>query len=397
MQKSLLESSYFVQKNGLIKPSTNIICGLSGGQDSILLFCILLHLKKIWNLKIFCVYCHHFLQPQNFYTVHEIWKLTSLFQIPVSFFFPEEHFKNELAARTWRHNKLCRIAEFFDSQTVVIGHTASDVIETALWHIVRGTSPKGLISLQPRRALKIYHFSRIPSYLFLTKYQQKTLYLLKSENNFNLQKDKYSCIYELKKPSINKTFTGVLWNRPLTQGFIQLQDRKNIKQHSLIKIVSQYNKNIDRNINSKVTFFSKTNKVLPCVIIRPLYDFHRCDISSVIQENFLPYVTDPTNVNMAFTRNRIRSEILPLFRYFINSRSDFHLYTYLQITRIQQHFLQNILRTILESYCNIPKTIDSFLQLPETLQSECIYQLTKSYSSRQVYMLQINYIRSFIN
>ena len=85
-----------------------------------------------------------------------------------------EHFKNELGARTWRHNKLCRIAEFFDSQTVVIGHTASDVIETALWHIVRGTSPKGLISLQPRRALKIYHFSRIPSYLFLTKYHQKT-------------------------------------------------------------------------------------------------------------------------------------------------------------------------------------------------------------------------------
>ena len=146
MKKSILDSTYIVHKKTSILPSTQIICALSGGQDSILLFSILLHLKKIWNLQIIVLYCQHFWQVQNMYTVQEIWKLTSLFQVPFSFFFAEYQIQNESDARVWRRKKIYRSAEYFQSDTIAIGHSASDSIETALWHIARGTSPKGLVN-----------------------------------------------------------------------------------------------------------------------------------------------------------------------------------------------------------------------------------------------------------
>ncbi|MCB7321040.1 tRNA lysidine(34) synthetase TilS [Lacrimispora sp. 210928-DFI.3.58] len=53
-------------------------------------------------------------------------------------------------------------------------------------------------------------------------------------------------------------------------------------------------------------------------IIRPLLDADRKDILSWLQEQGLPYVTDSTNASVHYTRNRIRSSLLPLIEAEVN-------------------------------------------------------------------------------
>ena len=160
MRKSLSQSSYIVHKKTLFRSSNRILCALSGGQDSILLLLILIHLRATCDLKLQVIFCNHFWQIQNFYTVFEIWKLMLIFQIPVNFFFAEANLLNEEQARTWRQKNFSRSSEFFQTQKLILGHTATDIIETALWHLVRGTSPKGLVSVKPQRKLKSTDFKR---------------------------------------------------------------------------------------------------------------------------------------------------------------------------------------------------------------------------------------------
>ena len=146
-----------------------------------------------------------------------------------------------------------------------------------------------------------------------------------------------------------------------------------------------------------IIFFSLVLKPkLSFDLIRPLYNFHRYDIRFIVDENELPRITDGTNLNKKLTRNRLRSDILPILRFFINKNTDFHLFSYLELSRVQQEFFDNIVQTLLESYLYSPKTTKTISLLPKAIQSACIYQLTKNYTLRQLDTIQIQYILSQI-
>lgn len=376
MKKSILGSTYIVHKTTSILPSTTIICALSGGQDSVLLFSILLHLKKIWNLQIIVLYCQHFWQVQNMYTIQEIWKLTSLFQVPFSFFFAEYQIQTEADARVWRHKKIYRSAEYFQSYTIAIGHSASDSIETALWHLARGTSPKGLVNRKSDSKLAFEYFARTSRNQIFSMSEKS-----RSQTSQTIEQGL------INKQPINKITHSVLSSRSFkksTKEFTRTLLNKSVN----VKNYTKYEKLEGQNYYSHVLVLFE-----PITIIRPLSEFHRSDITLIVSQNNLPYITDRTNYNNKFTRNRIRSEILPILRYSINKQIDFHLYTYLQGNIIQQNFLQAVLRTLIESYCNTPKSIDGLLHLPNALQSDCLYEIVKTYVGRQVSILQIKNLK----
>ncbi len=54
-----------------------------------------------------------------------------------------------------------------------------------------------------------------------------------------------------------------------------------------------------------------TNYYSQLTIIRPLLDISRADIEAYIAEHNLPFVTDPTNTDRAYFRNRLRHDLLP--------------------------------------------------------------------------------------
>jgi tRNA(Ile)-lysidine synthase TilS/MesJ len=298
--------------------------------------------------------------------------------------------QSEASARVWRQNKFCRGLEFVHSYTIAMGHTASDRIETALWHIARGTSPKGILSLQPYRELKANQFTRTSDQL---------PFFFKQQDQQNIDNIEYVWKPKFQQKSINKTTSQFFWTRPFKRCFSPYEDirvlNKTFVNYTDVKISSRYERvrrKKQKNFHTEIPIISGN-----FTIVRPLYDFHRCDVNLIVNQNNLPRITDRTNQNMIFTRNRIRSEILPLLRYFINRQIDLHFYTYLKINEVQQTFLESILRTLIESYCNIPKSIELLLQLPEALQSECIYRIVKSYTARQISLLQINNLRSLMD
>ena len=60
-------------------------------------------------------------------------------------------------------------------------------------------------------------------------------------------------------------------------------------------------------------------------IIRPLIDVDKEDILSYAKEKGIGFVTDSSNLENDYTRNKLRNEILPLLKREINERSSLHL------------------------------------------------------------------------
>lgn len=66
-------------------------------------------------------------------------------------------------------------------------------------------------------------------------------------------------------------------------------------------------------------------------LIRPLLDVRRMDIERYVENNGIPYVTDPSNADRRYDRNWIRHELIPL----IESRGDAATANILKATEIQ--------------------------------------------------------------
>lgn len=62
--------------------------------------------------------------------------------------------RSESWLRTVRHRFLKEVATGFDAAWIATGHTADDVVETMLHHLLRGSGPAGLASIPPMRRLQ---------------------------------------------------------------------------------------------------------------------------------------------------------------------------------------------------------------------------------------------------
>ena len=136
-----------ITNQNIIKSRQFILITISGGQDSLCLFFILLQLKKQWKWGLGICYCNHFWQIDSFYTNSLVFKLGLLFSIPAYLNLPSEDIFSEQKSRTWRYRQFERLNYFYNYDIIVTGHTATDRIETILLHLTRGTSTRGLSTL----------------------------------------------------------------------------------------------------------------------------------------------------------------------------------------------------------------------------------------------------------
>jgi tRNA(Ile)-lysidine synthase len=63
--------------------------------------------------------------------------------------------ETEAAARAWRYQALIQMAQTKNYTHIVTGHTQSDVAETLLYNLLRGSGSNGLSSLRPLRSLEV--------------------------------------------------------------------------------------------------------------------------------------------------------------------------------------------------------------------------------------------------
>ena len=138
---------HVIHQKDLLKPNQSMILAISGGQDSITLFFIFLQLREQWDWKYQLIYCHHLWQKDSFYTILHLFKLAYLLHIPIAFTFTLQKVLTEQLARDWRSLTFQRITEHYLVSTIILGHSKSDRVETGLFNLFRGSSTKGVSTL----------------------------------------------------------------------------------------------------------------------------------------------------------------------------------------------------------------------------------------------------------
>ena len=138
---------HLINKKKLLKPNQSMVLAISGGQDSIILFFIFLQLKNQWNWSLSIIYCNHLWQKDSFYTMSHLFKLAYLLNIPIYLAVTLQKIFTEQKARNWRSLTFQRMTGFYLFSIVVLGHSKSDRVETGLFNLFRGSSTKGVSSL----------------------------------------------------------------------------------------------------------------------------------------------------------------------------------------------------------------------------------------------------------
>lgn len=137
-----LKTDFLENFSTIVKNQMSFLCTLSGGQDSILTFFLLLHNYKKDDLQI--VYCHHFWQIKNFFSTRFVFQLSCLMKVPYTLILPQTFFLTENESRTWRKKNFCRVSQREHFLTSLTGHTETDILEKYLHNLFRGMSPAGL-------------------------------------------------------------------------------------------------------------------------------------------------------------------------------------------------------------------------------------------------------------
>ena len=148
MKNHLSRISFIVHQKKIFNVSDNLIIGISGGQDSIVLLLLIYHLKNYYKLKLNLVYCNHLWQKKNFYALFELLKISYTLNVSINHIIGKTEIRSEDEGHFWRQKNFFQVGNYFNIPFIALGHSATDQIETALWHFLRGTSPKGLTSLK---------------------------------------------------------------------------------------------------------------------------------------------------------------------------------------------------------------------------------------------------------
>ena len=85
-------------------------------------------------------------------------------------------------------------------------------------------------------------------------------------------------------------------------------------------------------------------------LIRPLLDFKRESITMVCKDFKIPIYPDQSNSSVQYSRNRIRKQIIPSIKYFINPQLENSLFKTAELLNKEQYFLYSLLKN---SYINM--------------------------------------------
>lgn len=406
-------NKYIIQAN-TIKKNQFILISISGGQDSICMFFILLQLKKQWGWTFGIVYCNHLWQQNSFYTTSLILKLGLLFKIPVYITIPIIKIFNEKQARYWRYDSFYRLSFFYNYEIIVTGHTYSDKTETILFQLTRGSSTKSLTSL---------HF--IKYFLSSNKFSQHTPFPIKYFTKTHTLKNTpcFRCfaIQEVRsnftpsrkrqrkiKKLFNKNYFSHFFKKikleksgklVKSEHFIKPTENLLKKNSSILKhkICSVIINNTDKINYNNVLVLDLTKFISPRILARPLLSVHRFDLKKLSIFWNLPIYPDKSNQTKNYYRNRIRKQLLPTLRFFFNPQIDNIFFQFSEITSTEQIYLDIILNRLKLEFLNKNQIFfqintSLFSYIPLVIQRKLIKYFLENCSEKQIQFEKIEFI-----
>lgn len=376
----------------LLESQRPVLVALSGGQDSMCLLFILVHLRNLWKLKVTGVWWNHFWQLESLNTMALLWKIHYYSHDPFLFGIRIHVPNSEEKARNWREKMFRRSLVFSNAQTVMTAHTASDSIETSLFNLFRGTSSQGINSLLESK----------------TVYPTQVEFDSISQDWFDYPFSVSYCRYSLKQ--IPESECGSRW-RSTTAGSSVIQSPQLSSQtlfqpdffHFFQATCYLPVQKIDFESASPIKFFSSQKTSYHTLkLVRPLLGFTRYDSKQLLKFFDLPVYPDQTNRLLNYTRNRIRKQFLPLLRVFFNSQIDQSLMQFNQTVLDEQTYFNSIFSRL--NLCHSVSTsntitldISILYFLPGVLQKRVIRNVLKGGFGISPHLYHINFISNFLN
>ncbi|MEG4816560.1 tRNA lysidine(34) synthetase TilS [Microcoleus sp. K5-D4] len=260
----------------ILPSNQRLLVAVSGGQDSLCLIKLLLDLQPKWGWDLAIVHCDHRWRSDSQASANHVEQLARNWGISYYLETASDIPKTEAAARKWRYQALTEIAIAHNYPYIVTGHTASDRAETLLYNLIRGSGADGLSALT--------------------------------------------------------------WTRPLLDFRLPILDfgLRDAGENPNSQISADFRlENQDENSESKIQ-----NLKSKIYLVRPLLEITRSQTGQFCQEQKLPIWEDSTNQDLQYSRNRIRSELLPYLETHFNPKAQQALAQTAELLRADVEYLE---------------------------------------------------------
>ncbi|MBU1119279.1 tRNA lysidine(34) synthetase TilS [Patescibacteria group bacterium] len=148
MRKKVL---HYINTNELISSGETVVCGISGGPDSVMLGSVLYELAKPLDLSLVFAHVNYGLREEADDDEALVRELAKKCSAPCFVSHASVKKKDEASLRSLRFAFFKEVQKKTDAKSIALGHTADDLVETFLLFLFRGSGLKGLSSIAPKR------------------------------------------------------------------------------------------------------------------------------------------------------------------------------------------------------------------------------------------------------
>ena len=274
-----------IKKYDLINENDKIICGVSGGPDSICMLDILKDLKE--ELKFELIVCHvnHLIREEaisdeeyvvNYCNVNNIKCYVK--RIDVKKYADNNKQGTEEAGRNVRYEFFEEILQKEGANKIAIAHNKNDKIETIIMNMLRGSGISGLKGIEPKRENKYIRPLIETERTSIEKYCE--------EKNLRPRIDKTNFINDCTRNKIRNVVIPYIKNE-FNPNIINTMDRLS----SIIEEENRYLEKITIDVFEKVKIKEKKGH-----LVLKLKEFNKQDI--VIKKRLILYAINKTIGNV---------------------------------------------------------------------------------------------------
>lgn len=151
--------SEYMQQYHMVEQGQKVVVGVSGGADSMGLFCVLSELAEYFHITLAVVHINHGIRgkaaddDQSF--VEKTCKNQNIpcysFHVDLKRFAKKEGMSQEEAGRYYRYQCFEKVRKEIGAHRIAVAHQQNDASETVLFNLFRGTGLRGLSGIPPVR------------------------------------------------------------------------------------------------------------------------------------------------------------------------------------------------------------------------------------------------------
>ena len=274
-----------IKKYNLINKDDKIICGVSGGPDSICMLNILKNLKEKIGFEIIVCHVNHLIREEAI--SDEQYVENYCIQNNIKYYIKRIDVKNyannnkqgtEEAGRNVRYEFFDEILKKENANKIAIAHNKNDKIETIIMNMLRGSGVLGLKGIEPKRENKYIRPLIETSRDKIEKYCE--------ENNLNPRIDKTNFINDCTRNKIRNIVIPYI-KQEFNPNIIETIDRLS----NLIEEEDKYLEKKTIEAFKKIKIEEKTKQ-----IVLNLKDFNSQDL--IIRQRIILYTINKTIGNI---------------------------------------------------------------------------------------------------